>query len=192
MTTTLDDLTQEHLDELTTLVEQFRPAMILDGSRRYSLQPDAAEDCVQTTYLKVARNILNGGFKDHGNLRGYVWTAFYRACVSQLRSQRHFRSCSFSEEDSPLPSREQTPPAAMATNENLAKIHQATAALPDIYQSVFRLRTFEHLRYAVIAQQLGLARKTVGIRLHRARTFLQKYLGNLLRFRLSRIFFIQL
>ncbi|MDP1694068.1 MAG: sigma-70 family RNA polymerase sigma factor [Candidatus Woesearchaeota archaeon] len=182
MTTTLDDLTQEHLDQLTTLVEHFRPAMILEGSRRYSLQPDLAEDCVQTTYLKVARNILKGDLNDHGNLRGYVWKSFYRACLDQLHLQSHFRSCSFSEDDSPLPSREQTPPAAMTTQENLAKIQQATAVLPSLYQDVFRLRTFEHLRYDLIAQRLGLAKNTVSIRLHRARTFLQRHLENLFRF----------
>ena len=115
VTTTLDDLTQEHLDQLTTLVEHFRPAMILEGSRRYSLQPDVAEDCVQTTYLKVARKIVNNKLQTYDHFQGYVWTVFYRTCINHLRSQRHFRSCSFSEEDSPLPSREQTPPAAMTT-----------------------------------------------------------------------------
>lgn len=182
MTTTLDDLTQEHLDQLTTLVEQSRPSMISEGSRRFSLQPDVAEDCVQTTYFKVARNILKGRLRDDGNLRCYVWKSFYRACMDQLSSQRHFRSSSYSEDDSPLSSREQTPPAAMTANENLAEIQRATAVLPIPYRAVFQLRTFEHLRYAVIAQQLGLAKKTVSIRLNRARTFLQKYLGNLLRF----------
>lgn len=180
MTTTLDDITQQHLDTLTDLVEQSRHKMILDGSRRYPLSPDLVEDCVQTAYIKVARVVRDGELKEGGNLRSYLWSAFYRACLDSLRSQRRTRHCSLSSYDSPLPSTTPTPLATAVTAETVATIEQATTEVPSAYHEAFQLRIFGQVDYATIAQRVGVKLKTARVQIHKARVYLQKRLQHIL------------
>ncbi|MBS3144132.1 sigma-70 family RNA polymerase sigma factor [Candidatus Woesearchaeota archaeon] len=177
VTTTLDTLTQDCLDQLTTTVERLRPALLRRGYKQFSLSRDAAEDCAQETYLRVLHRIASDdGPKIFENLPGYIWASFPNVCRDYLSSQRRAQRAFPLDEQQDCPAKA-TPLTELATEETVAKIQRAVALLPEKFRSVFRLYAFENLSYVAIAQQQGVNLKTTSTRLHRARAFLREHFG---------------
>lgn len=69
------------------------------------------------------------------------------------------------------------PSEALERGEVRALLQRAIGHLPDNYREVFLLRDVEGLHVAEAAQALGISIANVKVRLHRARTMLQKELA---------------
>jgi RNA polymerase sigma-70 factor (ECF subfamily) len=76
----------------------------------------------------------------------------------------------------PLTDWREIPLETLERKEIREALRGAVAELPDIYRQVFTLRDLEELNVEETAQALGVSANVVKVRLHRARTLLQKRL----------------
>jgi RNA polymerase sigma-70 factor (ECF subfamily) len=118
----------------------------LEQSERY----DAAQSPLAAWLLGIARNRLR---------KAYAITAPWDPI-----------------DDSPIPTLEHDPLAALTHAERLASIRAAVQALPPAFREVVVLIEFEELSYEDTAAALGIPMGTVRSRLHRARALLMQAL----------------
>jgi RNA polymerase sigma-70 factor (ECF subfamily) len=81
-------------------------------------------------------------------------------------------------DDSPIPTPEHDPLAALTHAERLAAVRAAVQALPPAFREVVVLIEFEELSYEDTAAALGIPMGTVRSRLHRARALLMDALAS--------------
>ncbi len=133
---------------------------------------DDALDAVQTALTAVwqHRRRLRPG----RDPRGWFYRVLRNKCIDVMRS-RHTRRSAALEEN--LPDRFAAEPSHDANcREELTRLRQALAELPDEMREIVLLRDFHDLPYAEIATVLDIPAGTVMSRLHRARSALRQRL----------------
>ena len=134
--------------------------------------PEAAEDILQTVFLKIWRNRRD--WQPRGSLSTYLYRATKNAALNFLR-QRDYQ-------DGLLPSLAEShdPPASPEKvyddQETLRLIQLAVDALPEGCRTVFILSRYENKKYAEIAEILEISVKTVENHMGRALKLLRKKL----------------
>ena len=142
-----------------------------------------AEDAAQEACLKAYRSLAN--FRADSKFGTWLISITLNVARNRLRRNRlmHMESLDIpSEEDghvSPALLRDwrEVPLEILERAEVRQILRRAIAALPEIYREVFLLRDVEELSIKEAAQALRVSDSVVKVRLHRARTMLQKTLA---------------
>ncbi len=141
-----------------------------------------AEDVAQEAFLKAFRNLAD--FRAEAKFSTWLISIALNEARGRLRRRSTARTQSLDvpEEQggvSPALLRDwrEIPSESVERLEVRHMLQRAVGTLPDIYRNVFLLRDVEGLNGAEAAQALGITIANVKVRLHRARTLLQKDLA---------------
>ena len=142
-----------------------------------------AEDAAQEACLKAYRNLAS--FRADSKFSTWLISITLNVARNRLRRNRLAQMESLDippEQDghvSPALLRDwrEVPSEALERAEVRQILRKAIVALPEIYREVFLLRDVEELSIKEAAQALGVSDAVVKVRLHRARTMLQKSLA---------------
>ena len=145
--------------------------------------PDVVEDLAQETFLRVFRGLAH--FDRRSRLSTWVYTIAHRVAIDHLRAAGRWRleSVDASPDDErdaidalrePAPSAE----ARVIRDEEVRRMHDALARLPDKYRLPLTYATIEGLDYPAIAAMLGLTVGGVKTLVFRAKRMLRDALSN--------------
>ena len=143
-----------------------------------------AEDAAQDTAIKVYQNLRN--FRGDSQFRTWVLSIARNEGLGRLRKAGSRREDSLDAEmdDSTgdytpaiLTSWREVPFEALERKELGAILRKAIEGLPEIYRNVVLLRDIEEMDVRETAAALGITEGAVKVRLHRARTLLQRELA---------------
>jgi RNA polymerase sigma-70 factor (ECF subfamily) len=142
-----------------------------------------AEDAVQEACLKAYRSLAS--FRADSKFGTWLISITLNVARNRLRRNRlmHMESLDIPPEEdghvSPALLRDwrEVPLEILERAEVRQILRKAIAALPEIYREVFLLRDVEELSIKEAAQALQVSDSVVKVRLHRARTMLQKTLA---------------
>ncbi len=141
-----------------------------------------AEDVVQEAFLKAFRNLA--GFRAEAKFSTWLITITLNEARGRLRHSTSVRmesldSAPDEEGVSPAPLRDwrEIPSETLERSEIRLMLQRAIEHLPPPYRAVYVLRDVQEMDGAETAQALGLSLANVKVRLHRARTMLQKELA---------------
>jgi RNA polymerase sigma-70 factor (ECF subfamily) len=134
--------------------------------------PTAAEDAAQEA---LARAWLKWD-RCHEEERRAAWLgAIARNEALRLRARQHGRREVPLEEDDGAGVPQAEPGASVAER---LEVRRAVGHLKEVDQELVRLRYFEDLPHAEVAEQMGMTEATVRVRLHRLRRRLERELGD--------------
>lgn len=146
---------------------------------------------------EVAREIVQDAFvglwmkRDTIDLekpvRTYLSTAVRNKCLNHLRDNRKFSSQLLELENLPHISGED--PDRLVEKDLQQQIESAVAELPEKCREVFSLSRFSNLKYAQIAEKMGISVKTVETQMTKALQHLRVRLGEYLTTGLIMIIF---
>jgi RNA polymerase sigma-70 factor, ECF subfamily len=142
-----------------------------------------AEDTAQEACLKAYRNLAS--FRADSKFGTWLVAITLNVARNRLRRNRltHMESLDVPPEEqghvSPALLRDwrEVPSEILERAEVRLILRKAITALPEIYREVFLLREVEELSIKEAAETLGVSEAVVKVRLHRARTMLQKTLA---------------
>jgi RNA polymerase sigma-70 factor, ECF subfamily len=142
-----------------------------------------AEDVVQEAFLKAYRHLST--FRGESRFSTWLLSIALNEARSRLRRTRTARTESLEqssgEEGYPSPAWlrdwREIPSEALQRMEIRRLLYEAVDTLPPIYREIFLLRDVEELSVAEVAELLQITEVMVKVRLHRARTMLQKKLA---------------
>ncbi len=141
-----------------------------------------AEDVAQEAFLKAYRKLAS--FRAEANFSTWLLSITLNEARSRLRQRKGVRVESLDvpvDEGGVSPALlrdwREIPSEAVERKEVRELLQRAVGKLPDTYREVFLLRDVEGLDGAEAAQALGITVANVKVRLHRARTMLQKELA---------------
>ena len=144
-----------------------------------------AEEVVQNVFLQIFRKIDT--FEGNSALSTWIYRVTSNAALMLLRSRKKNTDSledafpRYSEDghvEDPEPSWGDLPEERFLSDEALGKVDDAVAKLAPEYRAVFVLRDVEGQSTEEVAEALGLSVSAVKSRLHRARMFLRKRLGD--------------
>ena len=142
-----------------------------------------AEEVAQEAFLKAFRNLKS--FRGESKFGTWLISITLNEARSRLRRKKLLKMESLDEppeeqrQISPALLRDwrEIPSEALERQEIRVMLQEAVGALPTIYRETFVLRDIEELSIAETAEILSVTAVTVKVRLHRARTMLQKTLA---------------
>lgn len=144
-----------------------------------------AEDVMQDALLKTFHHV--GRLRDPEAFRPWLYRTVRNACLMRRRRRVDEPTHMLSLDEllpvpggvAPIdtPDRGRDPEAQMINSRLRRRLRRALAALPAAYRVVVFLREMEGLSTREVARVLGLSEANVKTRLHRARLFLQRQLG---------------
>jgi RNA polymerase sigma-70 factor (ECF subfamily) len=150
--------------------------------RRYSADTDVARDLLQETFFQALRSLPD--FRGDSKLTTWLHSIAKNVALARYRKDKR-RSCLKEETlehvratSSPGdPPSSYTDPATGAEREQEnGFLYEAMGELSDSYREIIRLRDLEEKSTKEVAEDLGLTRVNVRVRLHRARTALREVL----------------
>jgi RNA polymerase sigma-70 factor (ECF subfamily) len=140
-------------------------------------QTDALE-LAQETFVRVYQN--RARFRTEA--RFSTWLFQIALNLARDRARRLHRKPTASLDAAPEPIAPQTHPrAALESDESVAAVRRAIAALPEDLRAAVLLSEYEEKSHAEIAQIVGATPKAVETRLYRARQLLRKSLARWLK-----------
>jgi RNA polymerase sigma-70 factor (ECF subfamily) len=150
---------------------------------RYTKDGDTAEDLIQETFLQALRSLPS--FRGDSKITTWLYSIARNVALSRLRQTRRYNYL----ESETLEHVQATSEGELETNtegpspaddtvrsEEMRLLHDALDELSPSYREVVALRDLEELSTREVAEQLGLSRVNVRVRLHRARTALREQL----------------
>lgn len=147
---------------------------------RYVRDEATVDDLMQEISLKVLRRIDT--VRDVRTLRGWLFQLARNACLDYLRAQDRRPSGS----PAPLPHAKangdmgRNPSEVFLSEERLSAVHNALDELPESQREVIRLRIEAGMDHQAIADELGISRQAVEVRLCRGRAALKERLADIL------------
>lgn len=149
--------------------------------RRYSSHSGRVRDLVQEVFFQVLRSLPS--FQGDSKITTWLYSISKNVALSRNSTdQRH----SFFSEDTleylqaDANSRKAVPPSPLSRAEQEQKrtlFYEAMEELTSSYREIIRLRDLQERSTKEVAEQLGLTRVNVRVRLHRARTSLREKLA---------------
>ena len=124
------------------------------------------EDCVQETLARVLANVSAGAFRGESTLGTYAQRVARYVCLEQIRRRRFTQEV---DPAGPPPAADDTPEAAAIRAEEHRRNLKILASIPPECRELFRLIFVEGLRYAEVAERLGISEMAVKLRVHRCR-----------------------
>lgn len=144
-----------------------------------------AEEVVQNVFLQIFRKIDT--FEGNSSLSTWIYRVTSNAALMLLRSRKKNtdsledafpRYAEDGHVEDPEPAWGNLPEERLLSDEALGKVDDAVARLAPEYRAVFVLRDVEGQSTEEVAEALGLSVSAVKSRLHRARLYLRKRLGD--------------
>lgn len=151
--------------------------------RRYTESEEAARDLVQETFFQALRSLPD--FRGESKLTTWLYSiaknvalARYRKSQRRTAHEENTLSRMAARRDghpgSPVGESASWNPAEQTTqNEEKALVHEALDELSENYRRIIELRDLKELTTKEVADELGLTRVNVRVRLHRARAKLE-------------------
>lgn len=150
--------------------------------RRYSADAEIAKDLVQETFFQVLRSLPD--FRGDSKLTTWLHSIAKNVALARYREDKrhsfleeetleHVRMASTAGEPS---SPYLDPAEGTERGEENNLLYEAMDELSENYREIIRLRDLEEKSTKEVAEQLGLTRVNVRVRLHRARGALQEVL----------------
>lgn len=150
---------------------QRHEAALLQRAMRFTRDRHEAEDLVHDTFERLLRHA--GQLRPDTNVLVWMYTVMHNLFLDRCRRRARGPRLVQDVDDS-LPAPDPTPPAPpLWAQVNRDQFARAVASLPDDFRVVFQLHAIDGKQYEQIAEQLGIAKNTVGTRLFRARSLLK-------------------
>lgn len=146
---------------------------------------DEAEEAVQQVFIQLWEKRLHVDIQL--SIQAYLFRSVRNACLNKLRHAQVRRA--YADEQQALASESPAASGLAFQNELQEQIHRAIEKLPEQCRLIFRLSRFESLKYAEIAEQLGISVKTVENQMGKALRILRNELKDYL---ILAIVFLQL
>lgn len=159
--------------------ELFKPLCAF--ALKYVPDLDDAKGIVHEVFVSVWEKFDSVQKNENINLKSYLYTAVKNRCLNYLRDRKKLVSL---EQASTHEGQQESTNLEAAELE--LKIENAIASLPEKCREVFELNRKEGLKYAQIAEQLGISLKTVEAQMSKALTVMREHLSEFL----SLIFFL--
>ena len=166
------------------LVSLYQDRIFRFGARMCGHREDA-EDVVQETLLSAYKNM--DSFRGDGSFQSWLFKIASSACLKKRRKRKHEPDREESLEQLVEDREDRIPagtldgagePVREAEAGELARhLQRALLELPAIYRVVITLRDFEGLSTEETARILDISITAAKVRLHRARTMLQKHVA---------------
>jgi len=126
---------------------------------------ELAEEMVHQVFLKILerKNLLDV----HTSLKAYLFRSVNNECLNYIKHQKvkqTYQSHATNEMDN-FP---ETPSSKLSYKELELQLKRAINDLPEQCRTIFQLSRFEELKYAQIADQLGISIKTVEAQMSKA------------------------
>ena len=165
-------------DELRELYEQF--AGRVRTLARYTLGSDAAaEDAVQTVFLKVAQNLP--AFRRESATGTWLWRIAINHCNDELRRRKRTEEVPLDAILGWADDEARSPEHSHAVKQIDEIVARALLELSPKLRTVIVLRYVDEMPYDQIAEVLGCSIGTVSSRLARALTSLEQILRPIVR-----------
>jgi RNA polymerase sigma-70 factor (ECF subfamily) len=158
-------------------------ARLLAAARRLLRNEEEARDAVQTAFIRAFQSLSR--FRAESTLSTWLHRIVVNECLMRLRSRKRedpideallpqFRPDGHQVRDTVewSDSAEQ----AMERSETAARVRASIDQLPEPYRTVLILRDVEEMTPDEVAEQLGLSKNVIKVRLHRARQMLRTLL----------------
>ena len=139
--------------------------------------PSAAEDLMQTTFLKL--HGARRGWRRGERLRPWLFSIAGHVRVDWLRSQGRVATETLDDEGLAAPHSSSDPGAGLEHRERRERVHAALESLTEPQRVVVHLHRFEGLGFAEIGRALGISEGAAKLRAFRAYEELRKRLGDL-------------
>jgi len=150
--------------------------------RRYSSDVEVARDLVQETFFQALRSLPD--FRGDSKLTTWLHSIAKNVALARYRKDKrhslleeetleHVRATSGAGDP---PSTFADPVEGAEREQEHGFLYEAMGELSDSYREVLRLRDLEEKSTKEVADELGLTRVNVRVRLHRARTALREAL----------------
>jgi RNA polymerase sigma-70 factor, ECF subfamily len=165
-------LAQRNLQQFETLFRELFPPLT-GFALKYVGDPDDAKGVVHDVFVNLWDKFEN--LPTDSNLKSYLYTAVKNRCLNTIRDKRKHVTIDAVPEGALAESN-----SAMETAELEAEIEIGIASLPDKCRMVFVLNRKQGLKYAQIAEQLGISVKTVEAQMTKAMSILRTHLKEFL------------
>lgn len=169
--------TQQERDKFVAIYETYGKT-IYYTLKRYSLDEYTIEDLSQEIYIILANHLDDIDMGDYKRTQNYIITITRNYCSNYLRShnKRHEETL----EDQPYLHTDADDTLQYIINkEQIQRLSNEIQKLDDIYKAVLELKYMNGFKDEEIASILNIKKKTVEMRLYRARIILRKQLGAL-------------
>lgn len=150
---------------------------------RYTHDAGTAEDLLQETFLQAIRSLPS--FRGDAKITTWLYSIAKNVALTRHRKNKRYSYLSdeklehvhaTSDDTSPLEKTSTSPAAATVHNQEMQLLTEALDELSDSYRQIIALRDLNELSTREVADQLGLSRVNVRVRLHRARKALRETL----------------
>lgn len=169
----LDDHTPRDFEALT---RQHKDSVYRQMIRTCGNREDA-EDVLVEALIKAYRHLDQ--LRDSAAFRAWLTQIAKRVCW-QLKEREALlplmQLSTLDEEGREIPSSEPTPELNLARRQMKQFLDEAVAALPPLYQEVYKLRDIDDRPGDEVADKLGVSRAAMKSRLHRARELVRAHL----------------
>ncbi len=155
------------------LVDRYEPKLLRYGHKFLSQRPDV-EDLVQDIFIKTYTNVQS--FRTDMKFSPWVYRIAHNEFVNALKKNSRL-PISFFDFDTIFPQLFAPETADQSAHDREAKqlIDQSLETLDPKYREPLVLYYLEEMSYQEIAEVLRIPVATVGVRLNRAKTLLQKH-----------------
>lgn len=163
--------TKDDYDKFVLLYEKYYK-MVLYTIRRFIDDTFIAEDLLQEVYINIGKNLDKVDMNDEKRSRNYIITITRNYCISYLRKQSKLNE-DIVEADSVFKNTGEDVLQRLVEKEHFERLISEIHNLEDKYKSVLQLKYINELSDVEIARFLNLKKKTVQMRLYRARIMLR-------------------
>lgn len=164
--------TKEESDKFTAIYERYGK-IIYYTIKRFISDEYLIEDLSQEVYIKIFKNLSKLDTDDDKRTRNFIITITRNLCKNHLRNQDKVKETP--QEELPL-----SPPKTdnfleqIITQEQIHQLAKEISKLKDIYRSVLKLKYLNEFCDDEIADILQIEKKTVEMRLYRAKIILRE------------------
>ena len=137
---------------------------------------DSAREVVHVVFV----NLWEKKDEVHMNtsLKSYLFKSVYNRSMNFLRDRKKFVPEGLPADESELSAYVESPEIA-EEDERIVKVRKAISELPDRCRQIFELSRYENLKYAEIAEKLGISVKTVEVQMSKALRLLRERLKDI-------------
>lgn len=166
--------TKEECDKFTVLYEKYRKVVVYTISL-YVKDPYQAEDLLQEIYIRIGNNLPKIDLSDEKRSRNYVITIARNYCRSYLCRQNKMEVESFEDMDAVESEFRQSDVLdTLIEQERIKHLAAEIGKLKDHYKTVLELKYVTGFSDDEIAEFLHIKKKTVQMRLYRAKVILRE------------------